>query len=307
MLRFFSFLLGTFLFLSPVAHAYNGIDLPFQGSDIGVQDFGGQDSVAKNAETNGATNINNAVLAIVQAIRNVVAILAIMWITYSAFQLVNPGSDRSKIDKEKTQLTLGIGGLLLMLIIEPIVRNVLYGGGAGMEAGTTVINSPEATAAGVLQISGLIAWLRTLVGVAVVGIIAFSGAKMVLSYGDEEQLKAQKQVFGWAAAGFILLALNSVLVNTLYGSPQVGSDGKVHVSMNPFQTIAEASGLTAWILGFVALIATTAIVYGGFLMLNPVGEKDAEKGKKIIGQVIAGVVIIMSSYAIVATLIGMKS
>jgi hypothetical protein len=58
--------------------------------------------------------------------------------------------------------------------------------------------------------------------------------------------------------------------------------------------------VTNWILGFVAIIATLIVIYGGVLYLTAAGNEEAvEKAKKTISYGIIGVVICGLAYAIV--------
>ena len=58
--------------------------------------------------------------------------------------------------------------------------------------------------------------------------------------------------------------------------------------------------VTNWILGFVAIIATLVIIYGGVLYLTATGNEEAvEKVKKTMSYGVIGIVICGLAYAIV--------
>ena len=58
--------------------------------------------------------------------------------------------------------------------------------------------------------------------------------------------------------------------------------------------------VTNWILGFVTIIATLIVIYGGVLYLTAAGNEEAvEKAKKTISYGIIGIVICGLAYAIV--------
>lgn len=66
--------------------------------------------------------------------------------------------------------------------------------------------------------------------------------------------------------------------------------------------------ITNWILGFVVLIATLMIIFGGVMYLTSAGSEDAiEKAKKTIMYGIVGVIVCGLAYAmvtVVSTIIG---
>lgn len=61
-----------------------------------------------------------------------------------------------------------------------------------------------------------------------------------------------------------------------------------------------AMNLTNWILGFVTMLATLIVIYGGILYLTSMGNSDqVDKAKKTISSGIIGLVITGLAYAIV--------
>lgn len=61
-------------------------------------------------------------------------------------------------------------------------------------------------------------------------------------------------------------------------------------------------------LGFLGLIAVLMVIYGGVLIVTSAGKEDqASKGKKILTYAAIGIVIILLSFAFVATILGAGS
>ena len=72
--------------------------------------------------------------------------------------------------------------------------------------------------------------------------------------------------------------------------------------------IGMVTGWTNFLLPFVGAIAIAAIVFAGFLYLTAAGNQEqTEKAKKIIIWVVIGIIIIVSAYAIVNTVLSAKS
>lgn len=61
-------------------------------------------------------------------------------------------------------------------------------------------------------------------------------------------------------------------------------------------------------LGFLGLIAVMMVIYGGFLYVTSAGEQEGvDKGKKILQYSLIGIIIILLSFAIVNTVLGVAS
>ena len=68
--------------------------------------------------------------------------------------------------------------------------------------------------------------------------------------------------------------------------------------------IGMIAGWTNFVLPFVSVLAITALIYAGFLYITAFGnEEQTGKAKKIILWVVVGIVLIISAYAIVNTLV----
>jgi hypothetical protein len=68
--------------------------------------------------------------------------------------------------------------------------------------------------------------------------------------------------------------------------------------------IGMLTGWTNFVLPFVSVIAIVALIYAGFLYLTSFGnEEQSGKAKKIIMWVVLGIILIVSAYAIVNTLV----
>jgi len=66
-------------------------------------------------------------------------------------------------------------------------------------------------------------------------------------------------------------------------------------------------GLTNFVLSFVATIAVIMLIYGGYLWIVDQGDDQlTEKGKKIIAGSVIGILIIISAYTIVNTVIRLE-
>ena len=62
-----------------------------------------------------------------------------------------------------------------------------------------------------------------------------------------------------------------------------------------------------FLLGFVGIIAFGMLIYGAATMVINYGDEEmVENAKKIIKNAIIGIIIVISAFALVATLIGFR-
>ena len=297
---FFCFSLGATLLSPEMVHAAGAI--PFDARNAGLSETFTSNSQLSGEAPEGVKKVNDTLMAVVHLIRNILGVLAVLWLTYSGLALITAGGDESLISEQKKGVMWSVLGLMLVFLIEPFVLNVLYGGGSEIKPGEAILDIDSSIDRGQAEIEGMVKWIRTIIGGIAVFMIVLSGMKVIFS-ADDETLGKQKATFLWTGIGMMILLLDEILIDTIYGSPEISSNS-IQVTSNPLAAISEATGIIAWILGFVAVIAVLALVYGGFLMIFSAGdEENAATGKKIVLNVILGVIIILTSYTIIATLV----
>ena len=112
----------------------------------------------------------------------------------------------------------------------------------------------------------------------------------------------KRTVLGLVLAALIL---TPVMALTLSATPGIAASistwgAECAPSNVPTDIRGAIMNVTNWILGFVAIIATLIVIYGGVLYLTAAGNEEAvEKAKKTISYGIIGVVICGLAYAIV--------
>ena len=108
-------------------------------------------------------------------------------------------------------------------------------------------------------------------------------------------------------AGIALYSLNTVTVFAQNNGFLQATDNPSTVSnATGGETSARALVLTIvnFFLGFLGLIAVLMIIYGGVLVLTSASNPEgADKGKKILTYAAIGIVIILLSFAFVATVL----
>jgi len=117
---------------------------------------------------------------------------------------------------------------------------------------------------------------------------------------------------------FLVFGLMSLALVAVNMAPGVLAQGLIGPGDQP-SLIAQQTGgegdirefakkILNFILGFLGFIAVAYIIYGGFLYVMDGGKDEkTEQGKKIITQAAVGILIILSSFAIVNTVLKASS
>ncbi len=110
--------------------------------------------------------------------------------------------------------------------------------------------------------------------------------------------RASVASFFLAAGALLVPLLASATAYTI--ADDVGSS--VGLGTADFKT--SVVNIISWVLGIMALIAVTMIIFAGFIAATSQGEERGEKAKQVIIAAIIGLVIILISWSIVVFVIG---
>jgi hypothetical protein len=287
----------------------SSMSIPFEAEDVGLQEYLGDDTSA-GARSDGTVQINNAILTIVNWIKNILGLLAAAWIIWNGFLLVNAQGNESVYETSQRSIMWGVIALVGSFLVDPFIRNVIYGGGDVLAPGQALLNPEMSTGRGILEIEGLIFWGKSMIAIIAVVMILYTGMKTMVSLDSDDQLSKQKTNMKWIVGGIILIIFNEIMVGSgIYGNPSINaSTGKPETLRDSVRVITEASGFVGFLLYFVATMAVAALVYGGYLILTAAfNEEQADTGKTIIKNVLIGLVIVFISYTLVQSVIFLKA
>jgi hypothetical protein len=244
--------------------------------------------------------LRDVVQAVAVVMRNIIGALAIIWIIISGIHMAMAGGDENTITEQKRSIIYAVIGLVIILLIERMI-DILYGPAGAYEVALRTETATRFSA----EIYGIINFIKAIIGTVAIFMIVISGLKTVTAAGEEEQITKQRRAIIWIAIGFILLIINKVIVEQIFIIPTQYQDT---ISASNVTTIINTIGrVIQFILGFVGLIAFGALIYGaGTMIVNYGNEEMVQKSKKIIKNAIIGIIVIISAYTIVATLIVFK-
>lgn len=243
----------------------------------------------------GESQFQSIILSLAKVMRNLLAGFAIIWIIISGVQMVTAGGDESKITEQKRSITYAVIGLAVILVLERMI--VLVYGVPGVERG--FVERPEEFSQ---EIFGIVSFIKALIGAAAILMIIISGFKTITAVGDEEKITKQRKSIIWIIVGIVIILINQFIVENLYIKP-IQEAGVIEPT-NVENIINLIGKVTQFLLGFVGLIAFAALIYGAGTMIANYGNDElVQRAKKIIKNAIIGIIVIISAFAIVSTVI----
>ena len=246
----------------------------------------------------GERQIGEVARAVSNVIKNLVIGLAVIWIVYAGARLLFAQGDESVITEQKRSLLYAGVGLVAILLVDRGI-DFLYGP-AGVVRTELVQDAGFSN-----EIYGLVRYLKALIGTIAILFIVVSGVRMVFAFGDESTITKQRMSLLWIGVGLILIAIDQIIIRHIFIIPTQQSD---QISSSNVSALINLLGtVLQFILGFVGLIAFGILIYGAATMIANYGNDEmVEKSKKIIKNAIIGILVILSAYVIVATLVVFK-
>jgi len=249
----------------------------------------------------GERQLRDVVRQVAVAARNLIAGLAIIWIIVSGVRMVMAGGDESVITEQKRSIIYAVIGLAAILLVERMI-DIIYGPAGSFRDKL----DPATTTAFSLEVYGVVNFIKAIIGSIAIFMIVLSGIKTIFAFGQEEQLTKQKKAVLWIVIGLVLLIIDKVIVEQIFVIPTQQQHDQISAS-NITTVINVAGRVLQFVLGFVGLIALGMLVYGAGMMIANYGNDEVvQKAKKVIRNAIIGIIVIISAYTIVATLIVFK-
>lgn len=268
-----SFIAGLFaLFLAGIAYA--------QPSDL--TDAVDQVVAAGNLDTTlVGQDFGSIAVTVAQGFVPLVNALAILVIIVSSVLMILR-QDEGEISQLKTVVGAALGAVILVNLAGPI-QNIIIG----------VVDNPVGSEVIVeSEVQGLLGFLLMPIGVLTVLMIIVSGIRAVVSYGSEQGVAQLRRTVVSVLAGVIVIYMSG------------GISTALTLDFGPGAIIVDIMYVVNVIVGFTALIAVAMIIYAGFMMIANTGNDDQySRAKKLIIRVGIGLVVLMSSAAIINAIV----
>lgn len=253
------------------------------------------DSLALLSGT-GEGQINEIARNVANTIKNIIFGLAIIWLVIAGIRMIFAQGDETIIKEQKKAIIYVMLGLVVILLVGRMI-DFLYGP-AGV---TRMALTPDQGFN--TEVYGIINFIKALIGMVAIVFIVMSGVKMLFAVGEEAEIKKEKTAILWVGVGLVLIAVNEVIIRNFFIIPTQQQSDQIRTS-NITAVINTIGRVFQFGLGFVGLIAFGALVYGAASMIINYGNDEmVTKAKKVITNAIIGIMVILSAYVIVATLI----
>lgn len=307
-LNFFGVIAVLFAIISPVFAG--DINIPFNSADAGLYvETSGEDIVAQIAPDDGANQMVDILVTIFHGMKWILGFLAFLWIVIAGVYMVANSSDEGEAKKAKKMMKYSIAGLFLMLLVEPLVLDILIGGGNGNLDSTSVWDADRLKIVYdnfTIQTRGVLDFLKTFLVFIAMAYIIMSGVKMMTAFGNDEQLSSAKSMFLPIGVGLLVIAFNEFVVDyVLYNWMFDGTEVNYAPDEDNAKVLVEQIvNFFMYVLEFLALLVFIYLLYGGFLYITSLGEDDrASQGKDIVINALIGLLIIMFSYVLMMSIL----
>jgi len=286
------------------------IDIPFNSDKAGLfVETSGEDIVAQDAPDAGADQMVDILVTIFHAMKWVLGFLAFLWVIVSGVYMTVNSSDESAVGKAKNMMKYSLAGLALMLLVEPLVLDIMIGGGNGGLDSTAVWDIDRMKIVYdnfTIQSRGVLDFIKTLLVFVAMAYIIMSGVKMMTAFGEEDKIGEAKSMFMPIIVGILVIVFNEFFVDyVLYNWMFDGEEVKYAPDGDNARVLIETIiGYLLYLLGFLALIAFVYLLYGGFLYITSLGEEEkASEGKAIVINAMIGFFILMFSYVLMMSIL----
>ncbi|PID70632.1 hypothetical protein CSB37_00925 [bacterium DOLZORAL124_38_8] len=229
--------------------------------------------------------------------------ISIFLIVFAGVQLfmISRDSVSEEIPKKRNQIFNIIIGWTVFSLAFTVVDFVIFGNGKedfifrdsfeGSEYQINTERSLEFARRIFGELEGIVDFLLTLFVIVSILFLIISCIRLI--FGDDESYEAtKKQVMQSIIASVVAISLKPLLA-LFYQNGQI-------VKPNATSVIEFALKWADYVLGFIGLMATLSLIYGGIRLIIDYGNGEAmEEAKKIIQYSVIGIVLAFSAWTIV--------
>ena len=232
------------------------------------------------------------------------ALLAILMLLWGAIELIVNHDKESGLSKLKNMIVATVLGLAVFMLSGVLVEDVVFQQGTTFETEKNITAGMEK---GREEIKGIYDFARNVLVVIAVGYLIFNVLIMIFSSNEESSFTNLRQHIILSAIGVSAVLGLDRLVNTyFFGISGIQADPNREGALNALSgvdVLGIAREVIVWtnrLLGLVAIIAVTALVYAGIRLITYYGDEKGETEAKTIGQyAIIGLVVAGTSWVLV--------
>lgn len=258
-------------------------------------------------EGQGVQKAYNLVWEVARNYRYVISAVAILFMTVSGVKLVIQGENEEVATKQKSNLTWGLVGLVMIAIAGPVAEIL------DLQDGGFLSDEYEISYRARLfdnQVHIILTFTKYLVGGLAVLFMIRSGAKLVAAGESDEVLTNEKKNLMQAIFALFVIIISDVVVKQVLfkvdpeNSNYSTTGQEAVVEFDTARGIQEIVGITNFVVTWAAPIAVLVLIVGGIMYVTAFGDEDQTgKAKKIILNSVIALLIIYGAFAIVSTFI----
>ncbi|MFA5792310.1 MAG: hypothetical protein WC897_00370 [Candidatus Gracilibacteria bacterium] len=291
-LIFVAVLGAIFGYLTPHTLASSFMPLP-STEDLSIPAPEGETAIEK---------FENFLGPVARNLRIIIGAIAVLLIVIAGFSMVISGENEEDVKKHRRVITYSVIGLIMISIAGPVAEIFDYRRGNFMDNPEDFIERAQLFDS---MTQMVITFLKYLLGSLATLMFVRSGAIMVMSSDNEEEITREKKNLFLGVAGLFLVIVSDLIISKiLYNAEYNDATNSTRVAIDQNELVRQLVGIVNLMVSFVGPIMMLGIVAGGVLYVTSGGD-DERTGlaKKIIKNSIIGVVIIYSAFALVSTVI----
>lgn len=236
------------------------------------------------ASGGGAAGLSAYVLdRIITAFEVGIVAAAIISLFISAIQMVAFSTEENTISEARQSYIHIITGLVIVGLARWFV--IAF---SPPNTGTALVNTDMVTQG----VGSVVTYLKLITSITLLVNIVVQAMRLISSQGEEAQVTKAKDRFiaGFIGAGIIMLA------NVIAVSVVPGYGGSVQLAV-------EIAGIANYILVILGFLSLLAMVIAGIMLIVSIDETMKDKAKNIIKTSLIGIIVVLTSYALVTAFI----
>lgn len=232
--------------------------------------------------------------------------IALVAMAISAWQIISATGDEEAVHSARKTIVWAAIGLIIAggsaLFIDKVfapetgIQTAITGGGEAVAQHEAILEAGQMQAR--ILVLNYVKYFQTFVGAGAMLMLFLAGFKMVSAAGNEEIITKQRQMITWVFMGLAIIMLSEVFVNVFMPGGWSGMPNTAGTFA------AQMGGLANFFIAFSGGLAVLALIVGALYVTTAVANPEqAEKGKKILLAAAIGLIITISAFALVNTIL----
>jgi len=247
----------------------------------------------------GKDGILEAFTTVAFQIKNIIIILAVIFLAIAIIKLLFTAGDEESVKKWRSNIIWVTVGIFVMQITFSVWTALI------LENAWQWIDTRLWWSIW-LQVFAPIVWvLQLLASFGFLLMVVYAFYVIVWGAWDEEKLKTWKRTIIYGLVWFFLMRLPEPFIRALYGTPNcethtIFTIGTCEIeNQNIGGTIEIIWRIITYINGFLLLICVLLIIYAGWLVFISWGDEEKlKKAKSTILYVFIGLIVLITSHAL---------